>query len=66
MDHPSNPSATWHNPRYVWMVNPCIVSGKPVTMASGQALTLRYRVILFDGAVPVPLVRDLATEFRRG
>jgi len=36
-----------------------------VTIASGRPLTLRYRVILFDGTVPAPLVRDLAAEFRR-
>ena len=65
VDHPSNPPATWHNPRYVWMVNPCIVSAKPVTVASGRPLTLRYRVITFDGEIPVSLVRTLATEFRR-
>ena len=47
------------------MVNPCIVAEKPVTIASGRPLTLRYRVILFDGTVPAPLVRDLAAEFRR-
>jgi hypothetical protein len=64
VDHPSNPPATWHNPRYVWMINPCIVAGKPVTVPSGATLTLRYRVIVFDGEVPVPLVRDLARDFR--
>jgi hypothetical protein len=47
------------------MVNPCIVSAKPVTIPSSRQLTLRYRVITFDGAVPVPLVRDLAADFRR-
>ena len=52
VDHPSNPPATWHNPRYVWMVNPCIVAAKPVTVASGRPLTLRYRVIVFDGRDP--------------
>jgi hypothetical protein len=47
------------------MVNPCIVAAKPVIIPSGRPLTLRYRVILFDGTVPVPLVRELAAEFRR-
>jgi len=65
VDHPSNPRATWHNPRYVWMVNPCIVAEKPVLIPSGRPLTLRYRVILFDGTLPAPLVRDLAADFRR-
>ena len=65
VDHPANPPATWHNPRYVWMINPCIVSGKPVTVENGRALTLRYRVIVFDGPVPGPLVRQLSAEWRR-
>ena len=47
------------------MVNPCIVSAKPVTVPSGRPLTLRYRVIAFDGEIPVSLVRTLAAEFRR-
>ena len=66
VDHPSNPPATWHNPRYVWMINPCIVAAKPLTVESGRPLTLRYRVIVFDGRVPVPLVRQLSGEWRRG
>ena len=65
VDHPANPATTWHNPRYVWMINPCIVADKPLNVASGRALTLRYRVILFDGPVPVPLVRQLSAEWRR-
>jgi hypothetical protein len=65
VDHPSNPKATWHNPRYVWMINPCIVAAQPVTVAPGKALELRYRVILFDGQVPDALVRQLSSEWRR-
>jgi hypothetical protein len=48
------------------MINPCIVSGKPLTVASGRPLTLRYRVIVFDGPLPGALVRDLSAEWRRG
>ena len=65
IDHPSNPRATWHNPRYVWMINPCIVSEKPVAVASGTPLQLRYLVMVFDGEIPGPLVRQLAAEWRR-
>jgi hypothetical protein len=65
VDHPANPKATWHNPRYVWMINPCIVAAQPVTVASGNALTLRYRVILFDGQVPGALVKQLSDAWRR-
>jgi hypothetical protein len=65
VDHPGNPPATWHNPRYVWMINPCLVAGAPLTVASGRPLTLRYRVVVFDGPLPGPLVRDLSAEWRR-
>jgi hypothetical protein len=66
VDHPSNPPATWHNPRYVWMINPCIVAEKPLTVDGGRPLTLRYRVIVFDGPLPGALVRQLSAEWRRG
>ena len=36
LDHPANPPATWHNPRYVWMINPCIVAKKPVTLEASS------------------------------
>ena len=64
IDHPSNPPSTWHNPRYVWMINPCIVSGRPYELASGKTLTLRYRVLTFDGALPVDLIKSSSREFR--
>jgi hypothetical protein len=64
VDHPSNPPSTWHNPRYVWMINPCIVAGKPYELASGKTLMLRYRVLTFDGSLPVDLVKSSSREFR--
>ena len=66
VDHPANPPATWHNPRYVWMINPCIVAEKALTVDGGRPLTLRYRVIVFDGPLPGALVRQLSAEWRRG
>jgi Methane oxygenase PmoA len=65
IDHASNPRSTWHNPRYVWMVNPCIVSAEPLNLVKGRTLLLRYRVVMFDGPVPVPLIRKLSSEWRR-
>ena len=47
IDHPSNPPSTWHNPRYVWMINPCIVANGPFEVPQGQiadaALSRRSR-----------------------
>lgn len=65
IDHPSNPPATWHNPRYVWMINPCIVAERAVNAPQARALVLRYRIVAYDGA-PVPaLLNDLSADWRR-
>ncbi len=60
IDHRDNPRATWHNPRYVWMVNPCIVDKGPVKVKKGSTLRLRYRLVVYDGETPVPLIRELS------
>ena len=60
IDHPQNPPSTWHNPRYVWMVNPCIVAKGPVTVPKGEALALRYRLVVHDGPTPVELIEKLS------
>lgn len=65
IDHPSNPATTWHNPRYVWMLNPCIVAKAAIQVPHGQRLTLRYRVVAFDGPVPSSALATLSTEWRR-
>jgi hypothetical protein len=66
IDHPSNPPSTWHNPRYVWMINPSIVANGPFEVPQGRDLTLRYRVVTFDGALPDRLIADLSKQFRTG
>lgn len=65
LDHPDNPPSTWHNPRYVWMVNPCIVARKPVAVPANQPFELRYRLLIHDGPAPVDLVRTLTKEWRK-
>jgi hypothetical protein len=47
------------------MINPCIVSAKPLEIAQGQTLTLRYRVVGFDGSLPSSLIASLSTEWRK-
>jgi hypothetical protein len=64
LDHPGNPPSTWHNPRYVWMINPCIVANGPVTVKQGQPLRLRYRLVVHDGPTPVELLQKLSREWR--
>jgi hypothetical protein len=65
IDHPKNPPSTWHNPRYVWMINPCIVANGPVQVKAGAVLMLRYRLVVHDGPTPVELLEELADEWRK-
>jgi hypothetical protein len=64
VEHLDNPPSTWHNPRYVWMINPCIVDRGPVKVKGGDTLRLRYRLIVHDGPTPVDLLNRLAGAFR--
>jgi hypothetical protein len=64
LDHPRNPTTTWHNSTRLWMVHPTIVAGGPFTIPHGQTLTLRYRVVVHDGDTPTALLEKLAAEWR--
>ncbi len=64
VDHPDNPPATWHNPRYIWMINPCIVAAGPVTATADAPLRLRYRLVIHDGPTPRALIEELAEGYR--
>jgi len=63
IDHPDNPPSTWHNPRYVWMVNPCIVAAEPVQVKKGEMLRLRYRLVVHDGPTPIELLEKLSSRW---
>jgi hypothetical protein len=64
IDHPKNPPTTWHNSSRLWMLNPVIVGGGPMTIRQGETLTLRYRVVVHDNATPTALVDKLSAEYR--
>jgi hypothetical protein len=64
VDHPLNPESTWHEPRVVAFLNPCISALRPVTMPAGSPFTLRYRVIAMDGSANIPTLDALAAEWR--
>lgn len=64
INHPKNPASTWHNPRYVWMINPCIAAKKPVEVKAGAALALRYRLVVHDGPTPTEALEKLTAEYR--
>ncbi|MCC6355162.1 MAG: PmoA family protein [Verrucomicrobiae bacterium] len=65
IEHPENPPSTWHNPRYVWMINPCIVAGGEVRVNAGEPLRLRYRLVIHDGVTPKALIERLLEEWKR-
>ena len=65
LDHPANPTTTWHNLAPIAMVNPCIVAPGAVNISKGQTLQLRYRLVVHDGPTPVTLLKKLTKEWRR-
>ena len=64
LDHPSNPPTTWHGSRGLWMLNPNMAAVGPYTIKKETPLTLRYRVVVHDGATPATLVNTLSDEWR--
>ena len=65
IDHPANPPSSWHNSRTLWMLNPVISALQSITIRPDAPLTLRYRVVVHDGATPTETVQKLAAEFRQ-
>jgi hypothetical protein len=64
IDYPDNPPTTWHNPRYIWMINPVIMAEAPVVVEGGQALDLRYRIVVHDGPTPTALLNRIGVKSR--
>ncbi|NLT71914.1 MAG: hypothetical protein GXX91_14660 [Verrucomicrobiaceae bacterium] len=66
LNHPDNPTTTWHNVARIGLINPCIVAPSAVTIPGGDALSLRYRVVTFDGPVPTATLDELAGDMKSG
>ena len=64
IDHPLNPPSMWHNARYLWMLAPCITAFGPLTITPDVPLTVRYRVLVHDGAPQTDAIQKLAEEWR--
>ena len=64
VDHPLNPPSMWHNARYLWMLAPCITAFGPMTIHPDTPLTLRYRVLVHDGAPQIDTIQKLAEQWR--
>jgi hypothetical protein len=65
MDHPGNPYTTWHNSSHLWMLNPVITAGGPITIFGGHTMRLRYRVVVHDGDAPIPLLEKLSAQWQK-
>jgi hypothetical protein len=65
INHPQNPKTLWHNHRDIRMLNPCIVAPGAMILTPDKPLTLRYRVVAFDGATPAAMLDTLANPPRR-
>ncbi len=64
IDHPRNPTTTWHNSTRLWMVHPVITTDGPFTIPHGETLVLRYRVVTHDGETPTAVLQKLSAEWR--
>jgi hypothetical protein len=64
IDHPANPESTWHEPRAVSFLNPCISALREVRLAAAKPFVLRYRVVAADGEVPARFLNSLSGEWR--
>lgn len=64
LSHPENLPTTWFNT--VWMVQPTITGGGPITVRQGTTLRLRYLVVLHDGPTPTEVLQKLSAEWRAG
>jgi hypothetical protein len=65
IDNPSNPKSTWHEPRGVSFLNPCVSALAPVRIPVGTPLTLRYRAVAHDGAFAAGMLDTLAADFKK-
>ena len=63
ISHPSNPPALWHNVSGIGMLNPCVAAPAELALPKDRPLTLRYRIVSFDGDVPTEKLNALAAEF---
>jgi hypothetical protein len=64
VNHPSNPKTRWWNPPSTGNINPSIVTYGDFKIPHDQPLTLTYRVVAYDGALPAQRMNELSAEFR--
>ena len=64
VNHASNPRTRWWNPPSTGNIQPSIVTYGEYRIPNGQPLTLKYRVVAYDGEFSGERLNQLASEWR--
>ena len=64
VNHASNPRTRWWNPPSTGNIQPSIVTYGEYTIPNGQPLTLKYRVVAYDGELAGDRLNQLSSEWR--
>ena len=64
VNHASNPRTRWWNPPSTGNIQPSIVTYGEYKIANGQPLTLKYRVVAYDGEFSGERLNQLSSEWR--
>jgi hypothetical protein len=64
VNHASNPRTRWWNPPNTGNIQPSIVTYGEYTIPNGQPLTLKYRLVAYDGEFGGERLNQLSSEWR--
>src|SRR5262245_21219555 len=64
VNHASNPKTRWWNPPSTGNIQPSIVTYGEYSIPNGQALTLKYRLVAYDGELAADRLNALSSEWR--
>ena len=64
VNHASNPKTRWWNPPSTGNIQPSIVTYGEYKIPNGQPLTLKYRVVAYDGEFSGDRLNQLSAEWR--
>jgi Family of unknown function (DUF6807) len=64
VNHASNPKTRWWNPPSTGNIQPSIVTYGEYTIPNGQPLTLKYRLVAYDGELSADRLNALSSEWR--
>jgi hypothetical protein len=65
INHRDNPKTTWHVNRGLRFLNPNVTPDAPRRLEAGRGLTLRYRLVAYDGQTPADRIHRLAEAFSK-